>query len=456
MKLYNTLSRKIEEFMPIKPPQVEMYSCGPTVYDTAHIGNFRTYVLHDILRRSLQWLDYQVKLVSNITDVGHLVSDADEGEDKLEKGAKREGLTAWYVAKKYTLEFFNHEKMLNILPPDVRCKATDYIKEQVDLVQTLESKGFTYKTKDGIYFDTSKINDYGQLIGLDKSGLKEGARIEPNPEKKNPTDFALWKFSPKGKKRDMEWSSPWGIGFPGWHIECSAMSMKNLGEQLDIHVGGADIKSTHHVNEIAQSEAATGKKPFVRYWVHGELLKVDGGRMGKSLGNAHTLNDLLAKGYEPLTLRYLYLTTHYRSYLNFTFSALTAAGEAYARLKSITADWQGKPGRSQLSPEKLKTVETLTLRFRAAVEADLNLPQALAVVWEMVKSNIPEQDKRELISDWDQVLGLDLTKIRQIPAEIKQLMHQREELRRKKQWAEADQLRQQIIDKGYKIEDEHA
>ena len=458
MKLYNTLSRKIEEFVPINPPKVGMYICGPTVYDYAHIGHSRTYINSDILIRVLRWLGFRVKSVMNITDVGHLTSDADEGEDKMEKKAKTENKNILEIAKFYTDDFWQMEQELNIIRPEIVTPATQYIEEMIKLIKKLEQKGFTYQTKDGIYFDTSKLKNYGQLARLDIAGLREGWRVEKR-EKKNPTDFALWKFSPSSSvdgsrqaRRQLEWSSPWGIGFPGWHIECSTMSMKHLGESLDIHTGGVDHIPVHHTNEIAQSEAATGKQ-FVKYWFHSGFLMVEGEKMSKSLGNFIRLQDLIDQGYEPMSLRYLFLTSHYRTTVNFTWEALKASQEAYRKLKAIVAGWQGEKERTILSEEKLAKLQGLSLKFREAVENDLNLPQALAVVWEMAKSNIPSRDKLELISDWDQILGLDLLKIKKIPEEIIQLIKQREELRKQKKWEEADELRKKIEKKGFKVKD---
>ena len=458
MKLYDTLSREIEEFKPINPPKVGMYICGPTVYDYAHIGHSRTYINSDILIRVLRWLGFRVKSVMNITDVGHLTSDADEGEDKMEKKAKTENKNILEIAKFYTDDFWQMEQELNIIRPEIVTPATQYIEEMIKLIKKLEQKGFTYQTKDGIYFDTSKLKNYGQLARLDIAGLREGWRVEKR-EKKNPTDFALWKFSPSSSvdgsrqaRRQLEWSSPWGIGFPGWHIECSTMSMKHLGESLDIHTGGVDHIPVHHTNEIAQSEAATGKQ-FVKYWFHSGFLMVEGEKMSKSLGNFIRLQDLIDQGYEPMSLRYLFLTSHYRTTVNFTWEALKASQEAYRKLKAIVAGWQGEKERTILSEEKLAKLQGLSLKFREAVENDLNLPQALAVVWEMAKSNIPSRDKLELISDWDQILGLDLLKIKKIPEEIIQLIKQREELRKQKKWEEADELRKKIEKKGFKVKD---
>jgi len=455
MRLYNSLSRKVEEFKPINPPKVGIYTCGPTVYDYMTIGNWRTYVLGDLLVRVLKYSGLQVDYMMNITDVGHLtgdnLGDADFGEDRMEKAAKRETKTAWDIAKFYTQDFIDGYRQLNLSWPKNKqfCKATEHIQEQIELVLKIQSKGFTYRTDDGIYFDTTAFeaagNKYGELSNLDQ--IKAGVRVKINTKKKDRRDFALWKFSKKDEKRQMEWPSPWGVGFPGWHIECSAMSMKYLGEQFDIHVGGEDLRSTHHPNEIAQSEAATGKKPFVKYWLHGAFLQVDGGRMGKSLGNAYTLKDLQAKGFSAMELRYFYLTGHYRKQLNFTWEALKASQEAYRKLKALAVGWQG---------EKSSKVTNLVYKFKEAVENDLNMPQALAVVWEMAKSNISSMDKRKLISDWEQILGLDLlTPVQSIkvPEEIKKLIKNRETLRKQRKWAEADELRRKIMTAGFTIVD---
>jgi len=456
MRLYNTLARKVEEFKPLKANKVGIYICGPTVYDYAHIGHARTYVNSDVLVRVLRWLDYGVKAVMNITDVGHLTSDADTGEDKVEKQAKKQRKTAVEIAQLYTQDFWQMAKMMNIQKPDVVCVATEYIKPMIELIKKLEEKGFTYKTSDGIYFDTSKFKDYGKLARLDIKGLKEGMRVEKNPEKKNPTDFALWKFSPKEEQRQMEWDSPWGKGFPGWHIECSAMSMQHLGESFEIHTGGEDHITVHHPNEIAQSEAVTGKQ-FVKYWFHSRFIKVDGQKMSKSLGNFIRVSDLKKKGHDPLALRYLYLTGHYRTTMNFTKKGLKAAEEAYMKLKSMVGEWQGVKARTKLSEEKLTKVQEFSSKFRTAVENDLAMPEAIAVVWQMAKSNIPEQDKLELIADWDQVLGLGLDKVKKeavvISSTVKELVDKREQLRKEKKWAEADKLRRQIETRGFQVKD---
>lgn len=438
LKLHNTLTKTIDTFTPIDPKLVTVYCCGPTVYDYAHIGNFRTYAMTDFLVRTLKYLGYPVKYVTNVTDVGHLVSDSDEGEDKMEKGAKREGKTAWDVAKFYTDAFLADSTKMNLLEPDVRPKPTDHIPEQIDMVKTLLDKGFAYTIDDGIYFDTSKFFTYGALTGQNLEELKVGARVEPNPQKKNPTDFALWKFSPPagGAKRDMEWSSPWGTGFPGWHIECSAMSRKHLGDQIDIHTGGADLIPIHHTNEIAQSEATSGKTPFVKYWVHGQFIMVDGQKMSKSKGNFYRLADVEDKGIDPLALRYFYMSAHYRAFLNFTWEALAAAQTALNELRA----------RALLHDGKTNT-KILRERFQQALENDLKLPQALAVAWEA---------SGELLLEFDRVLGLDLGRAPKdeiIPAEITVLVQKREQLRKDKKFSQADAVRKEIEDKGYAVED---
>ncbi|MBU1085801.1 MAG: cysteine--tRNA ligase [Candidatus Beckwithbacteria bacterium] len=464
MKLFNTLTRKIEEFRLVDRvrqahrKQVGVYICGPTVYDYAHIGHARAYINSDCLVRALRWLDYKVKVVMNVTDVGHLTSDADSGEDKMEKKAREENKNIWKLADYYSKDFFEMLDQLNIVKPDVVARVTDHISEQIDLIKKLEKKGFTYKTSDGIYFDSSKFKDYGKLARLDIEGLKEGVRVKKNLEKKNATDFALWKFSypDSAVRRLMEWESPWGVGFPGWHIECSAISMKYLGETIDIHTGGIDHIPVHHTNEIAQSEACTGKK-FVNYWFHSNFLDIDGEKMSKSLKNFIRVKDLEIRGYEPRILRYLFLTGHYRTKMNFTYKSLDAAKEAYKKLTSISRSWSGTKGRTKLSPEKLEKLQGVSLKFRQAVENDLNMPQAMAVVWEMAKSNIPEYDKWELILDWDQVLGLGLGEVEKdkvkISVEVETLVKKRESLRKEKKWDEADVVRLEIEKKGYLIED---
>lgn len=465
--LTNSLTRKKEKFEPVrqaqgKPIKVGMYTCGPTVYDFAHIGNFRTYVTADVLARTLQFNGYQIDYVMNLTDVGHLtgdnLGDADTGEDRMEKSAKKEGKTAWEIADFYLKEFFDDFEKLNLLKPEIFAKATDHIKEQIELVQRLEEKGFTYKISDGIYFDTVEFEKktgkkYGELSTLDS--IKEGARVEPNPEKKSPRDFALWKFSQKPGERHMEWESPWGIGFPGWHIECSAMSMKYLGESFDIHIGGEDLRQTHHPNEIAQSEGATGK-PFVKYWIHTTFLRVDGKRMSKSLGNYYTLKDVVGRKFDPLSLRYLYLTSYYRDTLNFTWESLSSADKALEKLRRQAATFSKEGGRTSLSLEKEDKIEKFRQEFLRVVNDDLNTPKALAIAWAMVKSNIPSLDKRDLLLSFDEVLGLDVArvpKVPRVPREVEKLIGEREELRRQEKFEEADEIRSKIEEMGYGVRD---
>ena len=442
--LYNTLTRHQEAFKPLKPGEVGLYTCGPTVYAPPHLGNLRTYLFEDLLKRVLLLNGYQVKHVINITDVGHLTSDADEGEDKMEKGARATGKTVWQLAEMYTSLFKDNIRTLNILAPDIWCKATEHIAEQIELVKQLETKGFTYKTSDGVYFDTEKLHDYGKLARLDAASLKEGARVGANPEKKNSTDFALWKFSPAGEKRQMEWSSPWGVGFPGWHLECSAMSMKYLGETFDIHCGGIDHIPVHHTNEIAQSEAATGKI-FVKYWLHGEFLVVDTKRMGKSEGNLMTLDWLTQEGISPLAYRYFCLGTHYRKPLNFSLEAVLSAQKALQNLQDKVAT-MGEPGVGCAEYEK---------KFKAALNDDLNAPQGLAVVWEMMKSQLPDSAKKQSLLKMDEVLGLGLKGVPPliVPPEVEALVSERERVRQAKDFAKADDIRTRVKELGFTVDD---
>ncbi|MFA7087806.1 MAG: cysteine--tRNA ligase [Patescibacteria group bacterium] len=455
--LYNTLSRQKEEFIPIKEGEVGLYTCGPTVYNYAHIGNLRTYLFEDFLKRVLVYSGYQVKHVTNITDVGHLTGDMDMGEDKMEKAVARDGKSAWEIAEFYAIAFKKDLAVLNIIEPAVWCKATDNIPEQIAMIKKLEEKSYTYKTFDGIYFDTSKISDYNKLSHLPLEELKEGARVEKNPEKKNLTDFALWKFSPAGAKRQMEWESPWGVGFPGWHIECSAMSMKFLGEQLDIHCGGIDHINIHHTNEIAQSEAATGKK-FFNYWLHGAFLNIKGGKkMAKSTENFLTLeNALIKKGINPLAYRFAALQVHYRKPMEYSEEGIRQAEEGLLSLKKqiIKLNDSGSKG-SVDSRYKNK--------FLAAINDDLNMSQALAVSFEVLKSGLNPADKLATILNFDQVLGLGLDileessnvglLIEELPQDVKNLIERRSAARADKDWAEADRLRTEISKLGYTIED---
>ncbi len=448
LKIYNTLTRKKEIFKSLSKDLVKLYTCGPTVYNYAHIGNLRTYIFEDILKRVLLYNKYKVKHVMNITDVGHLTSDSDTGEDKLEKGAKREGKTAWEVAELYTKTFKEDLTNLNIFHPNIWCKATDYIKEQIELIKNLEKKGFTYQTDDGIYFDTSKLKDYGKLAKLNKEKIKAGIRIDVK-DKKNPTDFALWKFSPNNQKRDMEWKSPWGVGFPGWHLECSAMSMKYLGETFDIHCGGIDHIQVHHTNEIAQSEAATGKK-FVNYWLHGEFLVLKNNKMAKSGDNFITLEILKSKGYDPLVYRYLCLTVHYKSPLDFSYESLDSAKTALNRLKNKVLELKSKKN-NKYTKQALIYKKT----FLEYINDNLNVPRALALLWTLLDDkNLTNQDKYKLAIEFNKIFGLDLDKNNEeIPKNILELADKREKARKNKDWKESDRLRDEIKKEGYLIED---
>ncbi|MBI3955308.1 cysteine--tRNA ligase [Candidatus Gottesmanbacteria bacterium] len=477
LNLYNTLTRQKEEFKPLHPPVVTYYSCGPTVYDFAHIGHARTFIFADVLQRALELNGYQVKRVMNITDVGHLTSDRDSGEDKMEKGAKRENKSVWDIAEFYTKDFMQMLDQLNIKVPEIICKATDNIDSMIQIISTLQEKGFTYKIRDGIYFDTTKFPDYGKLTGQSfaslQNTLKAGARIEMVEGKKHPTDFALWKFSPSESsglpKRQMEWDSPFaptqgrgkGKGFPGWHIECSAMSIKFLGQTIDIHTGGVDHIPIHHTNEIAQSEAASGKL-FVRFWLHAEHLTVEGEKMSKSLHNFFRLQDLNEKGFDSLSLRYLFLTAHYHTAMNFTWKAMEGAQTALANLREQISNFQfpisNKKGVSLLDA-KSGGINEYKNKFISAVNNDLNIPQSLAVMWEMLKSNLSASEKYDLVLYFDKVLGLDLDQItenrdqRTIPPEIMELSALREKYRQEKKWSESDEVRAKIEKQGFTVED---
>jgi cysteinyl-tRNA synthetase len=444
IELFNTLSREKERFVPIKEGHVSLYTCGFTVYDYAHIGNLRSYIFADILKRTLTWSGLSVKHVENITDVGHLVGDGDEGEDKMEVGARKAGKSAWEIAKYYTEVFQRDLDKANVLSPTIWAPATEYISQQINFIKELEKRGFTYRIGDGIYFDTSKLSDYGKLARLDLSGQRPGARVERNPELRNSSDFALWKFSPSEGKREMEWESPWGRGFPGWHIECSAISTELLGEHFDIHTGGIDHIPVHHTNEIAQNEARFGHK-VVKYWLHNNFLTVNGTKMSKSLGNLYTLDDLEKRGFSAKAYRYLCLGTHYRQTLNFTWEALEGAQNAYGRIVrdlESAAD-EGEEGREEV------------LEFERAIYDDLNTPQALAVLW-------ANTHNKKLVYKFDSILGLGLREAveklkewrKNIPLQVLQWLDERERARLGKDWGRADELRAQIEKKGYKIIDE--
>ena len=457
MKLYNTLTRKKQQFKPLHDKRIGVYSCGPTVYSFAHIGNLRSYIFADILHRALEYDGYKVKHIINITDVGHLVSDEDEGEDKIIRAARLQKKSAWEVARFFENQFKEDIKELNIIFPDKFVRATEHIKEQIELIKRLEKKGYTYKTKDGIYFNTSRFKDYGKLGGQKAGEKKAGARVKMG-EKKNITDFALWKFSlpvgKNGKKRQMEWASPWGKGFPGWHIECSAMSRKYLGQPFDIHTGGIDHIPVHHTNEITQSEAAY-EKPLAHFWLHNDFLTVDGGRMGKSEGNFIRLSEIKKKGFNPLAFRYFTLQANYRTKLNFTWNALTASQNALNKL------WN-EVRKIKPSSIKRKSAGCLKLekKFEVALDDDLNTPECLAVVWELLKSGCKEGDKAHSLLKFDEILGLDIGrymgKTEIIPEKIKKLAKERENARKKKDWKSADKIRMEIERQGYEVEDTDA
>jgi cysteinyl-tRNA synthetase len=460
MKLYNTLTKKIENIEPIDSPNIRFYACGPTVYDYTHIGHLRRYLFDDVLIRVLEHADYKVKHVMNVTDVGHLTSDGDTGEDKLEKGAKKHGQSVWDIAKKFEKIFLDSVRKIGNQKPDVICKATDYIQEQLKLVKDLESKGFTYViNNDGVYFDTSKISDYGQLANLDIKNIREGERVTKVVGKKNATDFALWKFEREGEERQMVWESPWHKrSFPGWHVECSAMAMKNLGEQIDIHSGGIEHKAVHHPNEIAQSESVTGKSPFVKVWVHHNHLLADGQKMSKSLGNFYTIDDVIEKGFSPMALRLLFLSGHYRDEQNFTWQALEGVQKAWERLIRI----MNKESRIEDLSEKALDYKK---RFFDYLENDLKTPEVVAVMWEVVKDReLDNQIIRKLVGEFGAVLGLDFKSVvgtayradpakAQVPAQVQELLNQRQKAREEKDWPEADRLREEVKNLGFGIRD---
>lgn len=445
--LTNTLTKTKDLFTPIAPGIVGMYHCGPTVYSSIHIGNLRAFTLADIVRRVFEYNNYDVKQVMNITDVGHLVSDGDDGDDKMTNGLKREGMEITLenmlkLARKYEDVFLNDISDINILRPKIVARASEHIKEDIEIIKNLEEKGYMYTTSDGIYFDTEKMHDYGALGGI-MNTAPDHARIE-NSEKKNPRDFALWKFdSTKG------WESPWGKGFPGWHIECSGMGMKYLGDQFDIHTGGHDLASVHHNNEIAQSECSTGHTPFVKYWLHNEFVNIGEDKMAKSGGNSITLQTVRDNGIDPLALRYLYLQSHYRSQVSFSWEALTAAETALKKLKSYISKIE----------DAGTVVESYQVLFHEMINDDLNTAGALATVWELIKNpDVSDVDKKATILDFDRVLGLKLDEIKteteaEIPEHVTKLLHERELARGKKDWHSSDLIRNEIQTLGYELKD---
>ena len=445
----NTLTRKKEVFKPIDEKEVRIYSCGPTVYKDATIGNMRTSIFQDVLRRVLRYNGYKIKHVMNITDVGHLVSDGDEGEDKMIKSAREEHKSPAEIADYYTKLFFEDLKNLNIETPEIVCKATDHIPDMLKYVETLMEKGYAYETSTAIYFDISKLDEYPVLSNLNLEEQKAGARVEVDPEKKSPYDFALWIKAPENHL--MKWDSPWGPSYPGWHIECSAMGQKYLGEQFDIHTGGIDLIPTHHENEIAQSKGYCGKVP-ARYWLHGEYLLINGGKMSKSLGNVYLLRDIINRGYSPLAYRLFSYSSHYRNKLNFTWEGIEASQKSLERLKQgYQAHLNGK---DEVEDEKVNEYEE---RFHKAINDDLNMPLAMGVVWEVIRNDKKSPKLAKLLLKFDSVLGLKIDEkeeIKQeIPKEILELIEERKKARENKNWEESDRIRDLIKEKGYEIKD---
>ena len=450
--LYNTLTRTKDLFKPLDEKEVRMYSCGPTVYKDATIGNMRTNIFQDVLRRILKYNGYKIKHVMNITDVGHLVSDGDEGEDKMIKSAREEHKTPLEIAEHYTKLFFDDLKALNIETPEIICKATDYIPEMLEYVKELVEKGYAYETSTAIYFDISKLDKYPVLSNLNIEEQKAGARVEVDKEKKNPYDFALWIKAPENHL--MKWDSPWGPSYPGWHIECSAMSRKHLGEQFDIHTGGIDLVPTHHENEIAQSKGVCGKIP-ANYWIHGEYLLIDGGKMSKSLGNVYLLKDIEEKGYDPLVYRLLCYTCSYRNKLNFTWEGIESTSKSLARLRN--GYQQNKTGKDDLNEEDRKELDRLETEFHKAINDDMNMPLAMSYVWEVIKYNKKSPEIANLLLKFDTVLGIKIDKEEKneikIPEEVLELVEKRKKARQEKNWTESDRLRDEIQNLGYSVKD---
>lgn len=451
IKLYNTLTKQTEELKPIEENLVKIYTCGPTVYSYAHIGNFRAYLFMDLLRRVLKYNGYQLKHVMNITDVGHLESDADEGEDKMLKAAKKENKNPYEIAAFYTDAFMKDIERLNIDKPEYIIKATDYIQEMIEFVQELLNNGYAYETSKGIYFDISKLDKYPVLSNRKLDEQIAGARVEVDEEKKNPYDFAVWIKAPESHL--MKWDSPWGLSYPGWHIECSTMGRKYLGNEFDIHTGGVDHIPTHHENEIAQSKGATGKIP-AKIWMHVEFLQVDGGKMGKSLGNTYTLDNLQEKGIEPLAYKLFCFSSNYTKKLNFTWEGAKAAQTSLERLREGLQKHGN--GTERIEKETLKDYEE---KFLKEINDNLNVTSAMSIVWDIIRNEKKSEDFYQLICKFDEVLGLNLANVQKekpeidLPKEVEQLVEQRKIAREQKNWAESDRLRDEIQQLGYRIKD---
>ena len=447
---YNTLTRKKELFKPIDEREIRMYSCGPTVYKEATIGNMRTNIFQDVLRRVLKYNGYKLKHAMNITDVGHLVSDGDEGEDKMLKTAREENKSPLEIAQYYTKLFFEDLKLLNIETPEIVCKATEHIKEMLEYVEKLVNNGYAYETSTAIYFDISKLDKYPVLSNLNLEEQKAGARVDIDPEKRSPYDFALWIKAPENHL--MKWDSPWGPSYPGWHIECSAMGQKYLGEQFDIHTGGIDLIPTHHENEIAQSKGACGKIP-ANYWMHGEYLLIDGGKMSKSLGNVYLVKDFVKRGYDPIVYKLFSYSCHYRNKLNFTWEGIEAASKSLERLKKgYIVHLKGK---DEVDEDVINEYEE---RFHKAINDDLNMPAAMGVVWEVVRQDKKSDKFAKLLLKFDTVLGLKINEEcnkpkEELPEEILELIEERKKARENKEWNKSDELRDIIKEKGYEIKD---
>ena len=455
-RLYNSLGREIQDFIPMHEDSVGMYTCGPTVYDYAHIGNMRTYIFEDLLRRSLEYAGFTVQHVMNITDVGHLTGDEDDGEDKMLAGARKSGMTVWEIAEKYTASFFKDTDRLNILRPHVACKATEHIEEMINLVKKLEEKGYVYVANGNVFFDTSKFASYGKLALLDRQELKAGARIEIDTTKKHPADFALWFTNSKFEHQAMMWDSPWGKGYPGWHLECSAMSMKYLGEQFDIHCGGVDHIPVHHTNEIAQSEAATGKK-WVNYWLHGEFLLMEKGKMAKSAGKFVTLQTLVDSGYDPADFRYLCLGAHYRSQLNYSEDSLN--GARYSRRNLTERLARIRENGLPVPFEKLGVnAKKYIDGFKKEISNDLNMPKALSGLWNLTKDDsVPDGEKLTAAYRMDHVFGLGLEEAIEredtLEPALMKMITDREQARKNGDYALADSLRDELAGHGVILED---